>query len=397
MKKCPTCGFNNLDNRERCLKCSTALDSQAVPDGSHVADARPPAFQETLFGARRLVYTLGQKLQRELPLGVPRRFPWSAAYLAILPGVGQLYNHQKFRALIFALIWLGLLAFFLITFFQPWNNWVLLAFVLWIFYAMADAYSMAVRINGDRWTWRQVIAVWFSVMFYLGAFLFAGQFFGFGLFFLPTVKSPGLAPAFVPGDKLFVLGPPFMTSKLQRGSVVYYDPPRFTFTRTGGLTSDIYSLNEKNSFGVISAVEGESLDVADTGEIRVNGMIVLPHQLPLNPSGVPGPVRFDIPPGHYGILFSHRVIEQGFLSFLGGSYSGDMPTPRDAVRSGLLLELYDEVVQVPESEIEGIVLFRFHPPERRTWFGWNGGVWKELPSYWRTDGESLNDESAASP
>jgi hypothetical protein len=47
---------------------------------------------------------------------------------------------------------------------------------------------------------------------------------------------------------------------------------------------------------------------------------------------------------------------------------------------GYGLQEYEDSSMVTEDEIWGIALFRYYPPERRTWFGWSGGLWSDYPS-----------------
>ncbi len=378
MIKCPSCGFHNSQDRERCLKCSAALKSTLVPDGSAVADkAAPRVDLRTAFN--RLRERAAAAVQGDLPVNVPHRFPWTAAHLAILFGAGQWYNYQPRKALVFAVIQLALLGVFVFTFFKWWNDWVALVVVLWVFFAMAEAYSVAVKINGDYWRWRNLFALWSALIFYVATFLFVGQLFGSGFFYITTVRGRGLSPSLEPGDTLFVLAWPFYRPLLRPGSLVYYDPPRFQYFRPGTVSTDTYIANERNSFGVISARGGDTMSWDPGGEIVVNGEPLPPHRLPIDPNGTPGAYTVTVPQDEYGILFTHRVIEQGMLSFLGGSYNAAIPNPREATRGGFGILEYENAVTVPPEEIYGIVLFRFHPPPRRAWFGLGGGIWADYP------------------
>lgn len=378
MRKCPSCGFNNPESRERCVRCSTLLVSAAVPDGS-VAAERGPDFAPGI-ALRRWIYFLGEKAGGRLPHGVPHRYPWTAAYLSLIPGGGQFYNRQPVKAVILILLYIGFFVAAIATLFQPWNNWLLLAFVFFLFYVMADGFITANRINGALWGWKQVLAMWFAFMFFCGVVLTSGQFFAQGgLFYLVTIRTDSLFPGLKAGDKVFVLARELAGSP-PAGAFVYYDPPMYSVHKFTGLSTDIFTVNERNSFGVITATEGEIMAVARDGEITVHGVPVPPGRLPINPAGPGYDIEVPIDAGHYGILISHATEESSILSGLGGSFAGRVSTPRQVLEQGNRLEHYTKAVHVPDQEIWGTVLFRYHPPERRTWWGFDGPLWEAYPT-----------------
>lgn len=372
MRKCPGCGFNNTDDRERCLRCSTKLIPDAVPDPG-VSDARTPGvFSELLIWLRRANYTLGNKLGGNLPTGLSHRFPWTAAYLSLLLGAGQAYNHQFVKAGIFAFVQFVSLAFLLLTFFQPWNNWVLLGVLFWLFYMMADGFISAARINGDPWRWRHVVAMWFAFMFFV-----TGSFFIFNAVTqravrLTWVVHDTLAPQLRQGDKVVVTNP-FFSPDFRPGMVVYYNPDRYVVRKPGqgdfGM-EEIVSINEQSSFGVITAMPGQRLSWENEGHIMVDGEPVPPNLLPVNPFGYPGSFDMVVPDGHFGIIMSHGAMDR---------VTGSIGTPRQAVHRRYILNYYDEVVMVPEENIFGMVLLKYQPPESRRWYGASGGLWTEYP------------------
>lgn len=379
MRKCPSCGFNNPQSRDRCVKCSTSLVTMAVPDGSHLADAPTPRFQG-MIALRRLWFALGRRLQGDLPDGLSRRWPWTAAYLALLFGMGQVYNHQFVKGAILGVVQVGWIVACVYTWYDYSNNWVLLGMVAWLLYAMADGFTCAVRINGDRWNFRQLVMVWTALLFFWSMVVVFGSLFGRGMFQLVTIQTNSLAPAVREGDKLFVLMRPLSSSRIGRGSVVFYDPPRFAYIRPGGLTTDVYTLNETNSIGVITGIGGDTISWEEGGEILLNGAPVPANLLPVNPNGTPGGMSVGISQNEYGILFTHRVSESGLLSWLGGSWGSTVPNPRQALRNGFGVQEYENVVRVPDSEVDGLVLFRYYPPPRREWFGSTGGLWSSKPA-----------------
>lgn len=326
----------------------------------------------------RLSYFLAQKLSGSIPTGLSHRWPWVAAYLSLLPGVGQLYNHQKGKAAFFAVMWFVMLGLFVLTIFAPYNNWIALAWVFWLFCAMADGFVIAAKINGTPWDWRHLGAMFFAFMFFLGSVMTLGQFFGFGFFYFTTINSTSLSPAFKKGDKVLVLGPIFY-SRPQPGAIVYYDPDAYGYDSVGSLSTDTVIVNERNSFGVITAKGNQTISIRDHGVIMVDGAPVPLSLLPINPNGPPGDLTLKIPADKYGVLMSHGGQEGGIFVALNDAYAMQQPNPRQIVDGGKLLKYYDEASTVPEDKIWGVVLLRYYPPPRRDWFGFHGGLWKTYP------------------
>lgn len=385
MKKCPSCGFNNGEERERCLKCSTLLSSQAVPDGSHLADRAEPSFQP-MVQVRQWLYALSRRFESRLPTGVSHRFPWTAAYLALLLGAGQFYNHQPKKGIAFAMIQIAMWIWFIATIFEPWNNYVALALVFWHFYMMADGFIIAARINGDPWRFRHLLAIWFALMFFLGATLFLGQFFGHGAYYLTSVRFDDMSPAIKQGDKVFVLSSLIYRKTPKPGALIFFNPARYKLMTTSD-TGDDYMVNPQSAFGVVTGREGDVITCSADGVIRVNGEPAPARLLPLTPNGVPWGIEVVVPPKAVGVLPSTSINDPGVLG--SGLLGGSVSNPRRAMQEGRLLEDYgDAAIVYPPHDLGkeqdgtmfGIALFCYYPPERRRWFGFSGGVWRDYPA-----------------
>ncbi|MEO8377156.1 MAG: hypothetical protein ABI579_05745 [Candidatus Sumerlaeota bacterium] len=385
MKKCPTCGFNNSDARERCLKCSTLLSSQAVPDGSHIAD-RQGARTPPMVYARRAMYWMGRKLATQIPSGVPYRFPWIAAWLSLIPGMGQLYNYQKPKAFVFICVYVVLAFLVAKTFFVPASDVYCLLFVCWIFYALADGFIIAAKINGDPFRFRHLVAVWFAFMFMIGASLFLGQLGGHGLFYLTTVRANTLRPGLQRGDKLFIWSTLVYRRLPPPGRVIYYNPARYyQYAPSANINGDDWVVNEQTSFEVVTATAGQMVECDRQGILRVDGTPVTSNLLPTNPNGMPLGFKMTVPPDSVGVLMSHGVVENGLLG--GAILAGTADNPRIGQESGRRISELDSacVVTRPakwgmelDGEMIGVAAFCYYPPERRRWFGTNG-LWPSLP------------------
>lgn len=371
MRKCPGCGFNNTDDRERCLRCSSRLVPGEVPH-PNVRDGDATGFLgNLLIRFRQLGYRLGLKLGGRLPTGISHRFPWTAAYLSLLLAGGQFYNHQPVKGILFLLIQIASLAFLFLTFFQPWNNWVLLVVLFWHLYMMADGFITAAKINGDPWRFRHLFAMWFAFMFFVTASFFIMNVITQRAVRLTWVVHDTLGPQIDRWDKVVVINP-FFSPEFRPGMVVYYNPRPYTVLIPGGeiVGETIVGVNEQSTFGVITAMPGQRLHWEDEGPIHVDGQPVPPNLLPVNPFGYPGTFDMIVPEGHYGIIMTHGVKDL---------VSGAIGTPRESGRRRYNLRDYPDSIMVPKENIFGMVILRYQPPERRRWFGLSGGLWEEYP------------------
>ncbi|MBI1293219.1 hypothetical protein GC173_18600 [bacterium] len=391
MKKCPGCGFVNTPERTRCLKCNALLESRALPTIRESAVREGHGIQ-ILAPIRRILYRVSLMIWRDLPENVPHRWVWTAALMAMLPGGGAWYNHQPIKAGIFATTQVALWALFLITFFQPWNDWPALALAAWMFYAMADGFVTANRLNGAHWGLRYLGAMWFAMMFMAGALVFLTNFLGQAFFLTTTIRTDVQRPGFLAGDKVFVLTTA-IAPKPKAGTIIYYDPGRYVLLRKNPMygTDDTVVVNDKTAMGVVTATEGQVLSTGSDGVIRVDGVPVRPGLLPSNPNGSAS-VNARVPKGHYGVLITHGAFEGGAFALgaaikgQGGVYGLEYPTPRDVGRVGWALTGYEEAVMMPAEKVWGTAVFRYYPPERRAWWGFDGPLWHEAPSdYPRAD------------
>ena len=373
--RCNLCGFHNPPGRARCVRCSAMLGSRKL-EGAEKRAGKLRDMPDPLAPLRRLAYAVGRRFDDSLPTGVPHRFPWTAGYLGLLFGAGQWYNYQPKKAMAMGLVQAGLLAWWAVNFFHPASNLILLLTLGWSLYMMADAFSAAVRINGQPWRLKFLFAVWFSLFFFVGFTLFVFQCFGYGVFNLTTVRSTGMGPQLERGDKVFTLMRWFAPGDIRPGDVVYF---RQTYSYTyQDRTGSTYTVREQTSFGVVTALEGQTVERIDDGHIFVDGEPVPPELLPINPDGFPSGFRIEVPEGHYAVLPTHAVTDRGIIAMLAAGGLSVRP-PREMLEQGLLLRNYDRGSIVAREDIYGIVLFRYHPPPRREWFGRGGGLWSNYP------------------
>ncbi|MCD6385150.1 hypothetical protein J7M23_05165, partial [Candidatus Sumerlaeota bacterium] len=250
MKACKQCGFYNTDSQERCIKCGATLDHQPeLPLRELPAKRRRRTLTTPIFLFRTKFHKIINYFHFELPRDVEWRYPWVAGWLALIPGLGQVYNHQLRKAIWFFIGWLLLIAIFIYTI-TEWINipisLALLAYMLWSF---NDGVVTATRINGQQWTLRYSLALFSYLLFALGVLLLLAQFFFTPFFVLVYVSQDTLAPGLRKGDRLFIDCVSYWFRSPRRGEVVYYDPPRYEIEIPGGLDTELYIINERRGFG----------------------------------------------------------------------------------------------------------------------------------------------------
>ena len=377
--ECRVCSFRNPPGQGRCVRCRAALGPRDVPVPGPLGGARRflrlPHLPERL---RRVRYALARRFEDSLPTGIGHRFPWTAGYLGLFLGAGQWYNHQPRKAVVMGLVQAGLITWALVNIYHPWNNWMLLAALAWTLFMMGDAFSAAVRINGQPWRLRLLVALWSSLFFFVGLMLIGLQFFGHGVFTLTTVRSPNLGPHLERGDKVFVLNRWFLREGIQPGDVVYFRQTNsYTYQIEGAFGMDYYTVREPSAFGVVTGLPGQVVERIDDEHIFLDGETAPPALLPVNPSGFPSGFRIEAPEDHYAILPTHPVSDRGVSAMMGRDAS--VAAPREMLLQGRILVDYPEGATVAHGDIRGVVLFRYHPPPRRRWFGRGDGLWDDYP------------------
>jgi TM2 domain-containing membrane protein YozV len=362
MRICPRCGFANLDENERCLKCQARLGHHDIVQETPTRLRRfdPAGLQRR---ATRLWQTLTDWMRPRLPAELPHRRPATAVVLSLVPGLGQIYNRQPLKAVWFTLAWAALLALAIWTFLTQWSYPTLFAWLgLWLWMAN-DALVTAIRINGQAWTPRHSWGTAFAIVTMMA----------FAWFILLTAMSPFLyfrligqddfAPLFKRGDFIWLdKWCLWFGGEPRRGEYIYYDPAGFLMHRM----RDAYAYDAENFIGRVIGLPGETV-VVDHAEpdisITVNGK-PLPRDLyPPFTQYLPGHREFHVPPDRWLILQTHTMTD-GFVQAITGvtpapSLSGaDLDPEKSWTKSNY----------VSRDQMIGRVFAISHPPERRRWF-----------------------------
>lgn len=389
-RPCPICGFINTKEAQRCLKCSAGLTGGDVADllgrKSGLDSRLRDLVSRMLAPLRRRAEKAREDLSPDVMPGLDYRSPWVAAWLALLPGGGCLYNRRPRRALVFGAVYLTIVAICLVTLKWKHNNWLLGVWALWMLFSFNDSLVIAIRRNGQFWTPRHSLAAYSFLLFAVSVLSLAGQFFLSPVFTLAIISQNVLKPTLDKGDRVFVWKPVYWFGSPQRGDIVFYDPPRYTITdyrdpTTASRTmrdmnreyvhkmeiwneseSAVYSVNESRAFERVNGVGGDAIDRTAGGPVLLNGRPMPEAWLPLVPEGLPNDFHFVVPPGKYCVLISH--FSEDTMMQMGVSFGGTAPYPG---APGMQLQGWQEACIVGDEEIMGLTTAIYHPPERRRW------------------------------
>ena len=327
MKTCPACGFHHSDIDQRCIRCGTFLDSvQQEPDplappNREFFDYRPrrASFFRRWLGwplrltgyIRRRLYIWRIRLSSPLPENIHERNPWIAGALSLVPGLGQLYNHQPKKA---ALFFLGLAAIFalaVLTFYHPWSNYVLILYVLAVLYAYHDGLLTAKRINRDYLPWQHALAFYFAWILFVAGFSLVLQYLASDLALqIHYIAHDDMAPFLRRGERIGIDRGTLLFRRPRVGDVVYYDPPKLSMECPGALDSQegdysgVVVIDPRRAIERVVAEPGQTFEIRD-GKFYRDGRLVPPGEQPIVQDQIPCPFKIEAPPDSYVILFSY--------------------------------------------------------------------------------------------
>lgn len=296
----------------------------------------------------RILYAASRPFRAPLPRDIEDRRPWAAAFLSLLPGAGQLYNHQPWKAGVFIGVWAVALAVSASTFRHPDSNWVLLALLLWAAYAFHDGYRTARRINGDPWTLRLSLGFYVAWLFQFAVFCLLGQYFlGIAFVKFRHMSEPTLSPVIEQGDRfvLDILTYRFRSPRV--GEIVYYRPEQITLDAG----KNMYIERPLNGIERVVAGPGDTFERRGRRYFR-NGEPAPGWAQPINQTEVRWNYELEAPEDHYIVIRSHTSAD----SF--GPAAPRMYEVLDVIG-------WEEACVVAEEDIIGRAMLIYHPPERR--------------------------------
>lgn len=414
---CQVCGFRNPDQNVRCFKCNALIkdDPHEVRRAYSEADKKREWYPGLrLRGAFTRAFRNSRLfgLWRQTPDDLPHRFPFTAATLSLIPGLGQIYNQQWGKAAVLGMAWFAFAAFCLLTITHPYSNLLLLGLLFFWVLIWNDALVSAIRINGQFWTLRNTIAAWFALLFIAGLVLTAlqwlfpallifviitwssavtsmvaseaghwsarqrGLIIFVALFFsvlayvswksnrqraftfvrlMKSVHSPTLRR----GDIIFVNNVSYWFSGPNRDEMVHCDPGSFTMEQTGALKSNTYAINVQDYFQRIVGTPGDIIEKSGR-RITRNGRAISDSLLPVGVDFMPDG-KWTVPEDRYFVPVTRIPFD-----VITGTVAGH---PDAASQPGHVLKGWEEACMITEREIFGRAVAILNPPVRRQWLG----------------------------
>lgn len=372
MRKCPVCGFNNIDTREACLKCNASLVHRMEFEPTE-KDVNRKFRTDYLSSFTRSVSRVGRRiyaiLETPVPEGVSYRFPIIAAALGLFPGLGQIYNHQARKAFYFLFILAGLLVPTILFITHPiLGNVFPICVILLVMLSFTDALLTAGEINGQTFTLRNKLAMFFVPIFLLGFFATCSAiwiFFGGNEISLFYINYDYMRPALIKGDRVCGEGITYWFRKPAPGDVVHYNPPGYHIEAIEGT----YMVDAQNGWERVMAVGGETLECRNY-VYYVDGKKLSQSYYPLVTGKLWPNFKVTCPPGHYIVLITTEVEDSGFINVLRG---GSTKTPSFAGGEFSVIENgrkkpFENAFIVKRSDIYDRSWFIYRPAERRRFF-----------------------------
>jgi len=388
VKTCPRCGFHHIDQDERCVRCGAYLDPIGPPDplappGREVFEFRPGRLSRWRWEAphrwlgrlRRWRHVWRERLRSPLPEGVHERNPWVAGWLSLIPGLGQLYNHQPKKAALFFSFILFITAAAALTWYRTISNTILLGTLLAMMVAFHDGLLTAKRINRDYLPWQHAVGFYCAWILYVCLFCLAAQFVGrHFLVKLRYIPYEDMAPAFRRGERIGVDCFSFILRKPRVGDVVLYDPPAIVMEQPENsmAPNGVIVIDPTSAIERVVGGPGQKFERRG-GQFFLDGQSVPPERQPLVQDQIPWNFAILAPPDAYIILFSYAGSSFNPVSFFQDAVA---PAPKRAGEMftehaprlnapGWIVRAWERACLVKKEDIMGRVWFVYNPPPQR--------------------------------
>lgn len=371
MKVCPQCGFRHVDLDERCVRCGAYLD--AIGRGAPADDlprerfkfdpAEVPRWRPRWPGLlaatlRRRLHFTRRALESDLPEGVHHRNPWLSAALSLLPGLGQLYNHQPKKALLIFLFVGASLGLACATLYNPWSNFFLLGYFFAMLYSFHDGFVTAKKINREPFIWQHGVAFYCAWIFYVGIFCIAFQYVTAHCFMqFRYISYNELSPYLRRGERVVLL----VDHHPKVGDIVLYGPRELVFEVIKDLENDTIIFHPTSMIERVVAEPGQTFE-RRAGVFYRDGRPVPPSESPLVTEYLWSDFKLTAPPGGYIILMSYTFGVDPFYSILAPC-GPDHPPKLNA--PGQIVHDWDKCCVVYPDRISGKLWFVYQPPPAR--------------------------------
>ncbi|NQU45039.1 hypothetical protein HQ520_17275 [bacterium] len=382
MYPCPSCQFRNLDTREKCLKCGAPLKHEAKLTRPSIASRiEIPGgnlFRRAQRFSSRLMGAMGRAIAVPLPTDLPHRFPALAGMLGLVPGLGQIYNHQPKKVLYLIPAWILFIWLSVRFITTAWFGNLFIACTIGVsMISFTDALLAAARVNGQYFTFRNTLAALTYPLFMFGVIVFTlgiMTWMNFPVISLYWVGGSFLQPNIQKGDRICGEGVSYWFRDPEPGDVVRCDPPGYKVEQG----TNVYVVNPNNVWERVMAVEGETVE-SRRDVLYVDGRRLSKAYYPLVwPSRTFRDFKITCPPDKYVILATYMP-EEHWASFLGAaslapSFSGAIPIGwQDAC---CIAKRYEEG-KIMHRGIRDRAWFIYHPATRRRFFQAEGPRFEE--------------------
>jgi signal peptidase I len=362
---CRQCGINNPESNKICFHCKSPLialedlkiDTHLDKDHAQFRAVKNTAlrfqfFKNTLVRSIHFFNQQYQFLKR----------PWLAAWLSIIPGLGQIYNGQIRKAIPFLISFITLITLFIIFIKQDISNWCMYAASGVIIISFMDAFSTAI-VKNQRGTVskRQYFSLFFYGLFLMGFTLLILQWYSHGLFQLININNSSLAPTFQKGDRVCVNRCTYWFHKPQRGDIALHQSHTFSAEDNAG---NLFIIGQDNFMERVIGLPGETVEFKD-GIILINGTPLPKETYPLVTTSMPGFLKIELPSDSYFILQSvvpqpGDTLHDKFFGMLGAA-----PHHNASIRDE---ENWRKSSVIPRDKIIGKSWFIYNPPSHRRFF-----------------------------
>ncbi|MDI6783331.1 MAG: signal peptidase I [bacterium] len=363
--KCRQCGINNPAGNKTCFVCGARLPHISPEEIELPTLPKTKSFR----GIRNL--TFGLKLRKdafksalqyfEMQWQILRR-PWWAAWLSIIPGLGQAYNRQWIKALVYFSIYLILIIAIIIKINDQISDYIIYFALGLTAVSFVDALVTCLKKYQDielefQPTRRQKISAFFYALFAFGLLLIFLQFEFATAFRLVHINNNSLMPIVQRGDRVCINCVPYWFRKPIRGDVVWYHTEQFSAEDSN---DNLWIIAEGTNIEKVIGLPGERVELRDK-KIYINNIPLGTEYEPLVTKNMPN-VQVQLPENTYFILRS--VIPQPgdtLADHLGMVL--DLPSSHTALIRGT--ETWQRICSIPEKKIIGKVWFIYDPPQRR--------------------------------
>lgn len=299
---------------------------------------------------------------------------WRGA-LALVPGAGQLYNHQPRKALYFGVALAAWMVLLVLTFYRPVSHWIGYGYALMATWAFHDGFMTARRINRceDYWVRRMgFFSAWIlyvCIAYLIWHALLASDF----IVTIRRVNDASMAPTLCAGERVLINNVGCWFFRPRVGELVVYHPPpmqlrilesTLVIREYGAMTADS-TVEQPQAIGRIVAGPGQVFERVG-GQFLVDG-----HPIELDPwlarLNLPSKFRLEAPKGSYIIpcdyggkgWASSSIVDKAPLKFWDA-----LGKPID-MKKEWVLRNWAEVCTVKRGWIKGVVSLVYDPPPVR--------------------------------